>query len=149
MAERGTHRDLTLEDADDLRRAVGDLVRAVRRAEPSSESQIEVLGLLARDGAYRIADLARLRRVRHQSMRVTVADLEARGLVTRSPDPADARGVLVSLTPAGTAMVAESRARRAARLLAAAERALTPAERALLARAAHAIGKLASALDAD
>ncbi|MDN3480028.1 helix-turn-helix domain-containing protein, partial [Curtobacterium sp. APC 4022] len=80
-------RDFTLDDADALRRAIGDSTRAVRRTETTPEGQVETLGFLARDGAQSIAALARLRRVRHQSMRVTVADLEAQGLVERSPDP--------------------------------------------------------------
>lgn len=136
----------TLEDANALRRAIGDSVRAVRRSETPPEGQIEALGFLARDGAHSIATLARLRRVRHQSMRVTVADLEAQGLVERAPDPSDARGVLVSLTPAGSAVIAESRTRRANRVLAAAETALTPEERAVLARTAPVLDKLTAAL---
>ncbi|WP_267425328.1 MULTISPECIES: MarR family winged helix-turn-helix transcriptional regulator [unclassified Curtobacterium] len=139
----------TLEDANALRRSIGDSVRAVRRSETTPEGQIEALGFLARDGAHSIAALARLRRVRHQSMRVTVADLEAQGLVERAPDPADARGVLVSLTPAGLAVVAESRTRRAGRVLAAAEAALTPEERAVLAKTAPVLEKLTAALLAE
>jgi len=142
-------RDFTLDDANALRRAIGDSTRAVRRSETTPEGQVETLGFLARDGAQSIAALARLRRVRHQSMRVTVADLEAQGLVERTPDPADARGVLVSLTAAGRATIDDLRLRRSARVLAAAERALTPEERATLAHAADAIVKLTAALETD
>lgn len=143
------HQGFTLDDANELRRAIGDSVRAIRRSETTPEGQIEVLGFLARDGAHSIAALARLRRVRHQTMRTTVADLEAHGLVERAPDPADARGVLVSLTGTGMAMIAESRTRRSARVLAAAQRALTVEEREVLARAAGALDKLTAALRAD
>lgn len=143
------HQGFTLDDANELRRAIGDSVRAIRRSETTPEGQIEVLGFLARDGAHSIAALARLRRVRHQTMRTTVADLEAHGLVERAPDPADARGVLVSLTGTGMAMIAESRTRRSARVLAAAQRALTVEEREVLARAAAALDKLTAALRAD
>lgn len=144
-----TPRTFGLDDANELRRAIGESVRAIRRSETTPEGQIEVLGFLARDGAYSIAALARLRRVRHQSMRVTVADLEALGLVERAPDPADARGVLVTLTEAGRAMIDESRTRRSTRILTAAESALTPAEREVLARAAGVLDKLTAALDRD
>lgn len=143
------HQGFTLDDANELRRAIGDSVRAIRRSETTPEGQIEVLGFLARDGAHSIAALARLRRVRHQTMRTTVADLEAHGLVERAPDPADARGVLVSLTGTGMAMIVESRTRRSARVLAAAQRALTVEEREVLARAAGALDKLTAALRAD
>jgi DNA-binding MarR family transcriptional regulator len=149
MASHDQDRAFTLDDANALRRAIGDSVRAIRRSETTPEGQIEALGFLARDGAHSIAKLARLRRVRHQSMRVTVADLEAQGLVERAPDPSDARGVLVSLTPAGLAVVAESRTRRATRVLAAAEAVLTPEERAVLARTAPVLEKLTAALLVD
>ncbi|MFZ6990568.1 MarR family winged helix-turn-helix transcriptional regulator [Curtobacterium sp. RRHDQ66] len=139
----------TLDDANELRRAIGESVRAIRRTETTPEGQFEVLGFLARDGAYSIAALARLRRVRHQTMRVTVADLEDQGLVARTPDPTDARGVLVALTDTGREAIASSRVRRSTRILAAAERVLTPSERAVLAQAAAALDKLTAALHAD
>jgi DNA-binding MarR family transcriptional regulator len=138
----------TLEDADALRRAIGDSVRAIRSTETTPEGQLEVLGFLVRDGALSIAALARLRRVRHQTMRVTVAELEAQGLVSRAQDPADARGVLVSATTTGTTMITESRASRAARVLAAAERSLTPEEQATLVDTARVLAKLTAALHA-
>lgn len=139
-------RPFTLDDADRLRRSIGDSVRAMRRFESTPEGQVEVLGFLVRDGACSIATLARLRRVRHQSMRTTVADLEQGGLVTRAPDPSDARGVLVSVTDRGIAMIDALRLRRSTRILEAAERALEPAERAVLAQTAGVMDKLTAAL---
>jgi len=149
MASHDQDRAFTLDDADALRRAIGDSVRAIRRSETTPEGQIEALGFLARDGAHSIAALARRRRVRHQTMRVTVADLEAQGLVERAPDPSDARGVLVSLTDAGRAVIAESRTRRSARVLAAAEAVLTLEDRAVLARTAGVLERLSAALLVD
>ncbi|MFZ7089299.1 MarR family winged helix-turn-helix transcriptional regulator [Curtobacterium sp. RRHDQ10] len=142
-------RAFTLDDADELRRAIGGSVRAIRRSETAPAGQIEVLGFLARDGVHSIAALARLRRVRHQTMSAAVAELERQGLVTRAADPGDARGVLVSLTAAGAATIARSRLERSARMLAAAERALDPSERAVLVEAAAALDKLAAALLED
>lgn len=142
-----TDPEFTLEHANDLRRVIGETVRAVRRSEAAPEGQIEVLGFLARDGAQSMAALARLRRVRHQTMRVTVTDLEGKGLVRREPDPDDGRGFLVTLTDEGEAMIAEFRERRARVVRDAAERALTPEERADLVRATIALDKLARALE--
>lgn len=139
----------TLDDANELRRAIGESVRAIRRSETTPEGQLEALGYLARDGAQSIARLARLRRVRHQSMSATVAELEAQGLARRAPDPADARGVLVSLTGAGADVIRESRIRRSTRILSAAEKALTPVECAHLAAVAPLLDRLVEALLAD
>ncbi|HEY8483760.1 MAG TPA: MarR family transcriptional regulator [Longimicrobiales bacterium] len=59
--------------------------------------------------------------------------LEADGLVRRIPDPADRRGVLAELTPAGRAREREGAARLAG-VLAAFESALSPEDRAALGR---------------
>jgi DNA-binding MarR family transcriptional regulator len=141
--------DFTIDDANELRRAIGESVRVIRRSEPTPEGQIEALGFLVRDGAHSIAALARLRKVRHQSMSATVADLEEQGLVKRAADPSDARGLLVSLTAAGSEMIAESRIRRSGRIFDAAHRALSPDERATLAAASAALDKLTAALLAE
>jgi DNA-binding MarR family transcriptional regulator len=138
--------DLSLDSANELRRAVGDLVRAVRLGEGMPEGQIETLGFLVRDGAQSIATLARRRRVRHQSMSATIADLEAQGLIARSADPDDARGTLVELTDAGTEMIGASRLRRSTVVLEAARSALTPGERAALADISGVLDRLTAAL---
>lgn len=138
--------DFTQEDAEALRASIGDAVRAIRRSENLPEGQIETLGHLVRDGAGSIAALARLRRVRHQSMRVTVAELEAQGLVQRSPDPRDRRGVLIEPTSVGTRMIDELRRRRSNAILTAAEAVLSADERAVLARTVGILNKLTSAM---
>jgi DNA-binding MarR family transcriptional regulator len=51
-----------------------------------------------------VARLARLARVRKQSMVQTVVELERLGYVERRPDPSDRRGRLVFLTPRGEAV---------------------------------------------
>jgi DNA-binding MarR family transcriptional regulator len=140
--------DFSLEHADRLRRAIGDIVRSVQETEHTPGGQIETLGFLVRDGAQSIAQLARRRRIRHQSMSGTVAELEARGWVTRSPDPADRRSVVVTATDEGTAAIEESRSSRAGALLRAAEEALTAEERALLARVPELLDKLGGVIAA-
>lgn len=142
--------DFGVDDADALRRSIGVFVRAVyTQTEPTPDNQIDTLGYLMRDGAQSIAALARKRRIRHQSMSTTIADLEAQGLVERSRDPGDARGVLISLTSAGSRLVAESREARAALIQEAAARALSPADRAVLARVPALLDRLSATFDAD
>ena len=103
----------TLELAEDLRRAIGRFVRSVRTAaETPSSAQSETLGLLDRDGPMSVARMAEARGVKHQSMRLVVAQLEEDGTVARLPDPADGRSQLVSLTPEGRAALAQSRIAR-------------------------------------
>lgn len=143
--------DFTLEDAEALRRSVGQIVRAVLQVESAAESivpqrQIEALGFLYRDGAQSIASLARRRGVRHQSMSATVTELETQGLARRSPDPGDARGVLIELTPAGHQLIDETRRRRSSVIMAAVEQTLTADERAMLARTAGILDKLSATL---
>jgi DNA-binding MarR family transcriptional regulator len=82
-------------------------------------------------------------------MSSTVAELEKQGLVTRSPDPADGRGVLIELTDAGSAAIVQSRHRRSTLILDAAENALTAEERARLASTAELFDKLRVVLSAQ
>ncbi|MFC5927940.1 MarR family winged helix-turn-helix transcriptional regulator [Micromonospora vulcania] len=72
----------------------------------------EVLGQLVRNGPQTIAELAARRGVRHQTMSRMVGDLEQLGLADRAPNPADARGFVISLTEAGQAAVDADRAAR-------------------------------------
>lgn len=136
-----------LDAADALRRSVGMVVRAVRdRTGESSDGEIETLGYLMRDGSQSIAALARRRRIRHQSMSAVVAGLVTAGLVERAPDPSDARGVLISLTDAGSEVVSASRRVRAELVLDAARGAMSVDELALLARVPALLDALTEAL---
>ena len=138
--------EFTLEAADRLRRAVGDMVRTTQQKENRPDGQLETLGFLIREGPQSIAQLARRRRIRHQSMSSTVVELEAHGLVVRSPDPADGRGVIIMLTDDGAAMVQKSRDDRSSALLRAAQAVLTQEELATLAQTAGIFDKLRFAL---
>jgi DNA-binding MarR family transcriptional regulator len=61
-----------------------------------------------------ITTLADLLGVTQQAASKSVADLQARGYLTRRPDPTDARAKLVTLTPRGQAVIAAARKHRAA-----------------------------------
>ena len=90
----------------ELTQAIGLLMRRVRAATAAEElswSESAVLGRLARGGPATTAELARAEAVKPQSMRTTVAALEALGLVERNPHPTDGRQIHIQLTAQGAA----------------------------------------------
>lgn len=66
--------------------------------------QFRVLQQLT-DGAYRARDLANSTGVTAPTMSSALSNLEAQGLISRTPDPADGRAALVVITDAGRAAV--------------------------------------------
>jgi len=83
---------------------VGLLRRRLRQTPVEGElsfPETAALGRLDRGGPTTAADLARREQISPQSMGATLAELEARGLVKRAPDPADGRRILVSLSATG------------------------------------------------
>jgi DNA-binding MarR family transcriptional regulator len=119
--------------ADELRRAVGRFVRVVRDGTDTlPPTRADALGYLSREGPRTIAALAARRGVKHQSMSRTVAELEALGYVAREPNPADARGFVITLTPTGEAALETDRQARRDRVATAISTRLTPAERQML-----------------
>lgn len=64
-----------------------------------------LLGNLDTDGT-RLSALARRMGVTRQAVAQLVAEIEKAGFVTRTPDPDDGRGVIVSFTPTGRATLA-------------------------------------------
>jgi DNA-binding MarR family transcriptional regulator len=131
--------------AADLRIAVGQLIRRLRSENLFPLTQTFVLGRLDREGAASVSDLAQAMRVRPQSMAQTIGDLEADGMVERSPDPNDRRRALVSLTEAGRVRIEEDRAVREGWLVKALEE-LPESDREAIERA---VGILARLADAD
>ena len=106
-----------------------------------SRSAASVLGTLRDEGPTRITDLANLEAVTQPTMTTLVTRLERDGLVTRSPDPADARAVRAGITDEGRERLARMRAARAA-VLDAALAELEPDERAALRDALPVLEKL-------
>jgi len=101
-----------------------------------------VLGRLDREGPRSVSDLAAAERVRHQSMAQTVSELEAEGLVGRTPDPDDRRRALVALTAAGREQLDADRRVRVGWLVSAIEQ-LPERDQRALARATAILGRLA------
>jgi len=110
-----------------------------------SRTAAATLSRLATSGVARLTDLAVAEGVSQPSMSSLIARLVDRGLVRREPDPDDARAAQLSLTPAGTALVAERRAQRTRRLDMAVS-GLSPDDVARIADAVPALTRLADAL---
>ena len=88
-------------------------IRSNRADDALSDSQLGVLFQLE-DGDHSPGELAAHERVTPPSMNRTLNGLEKAGLVTRHPADDDARRVRVSITPAGLAQIAATRALRTA-----------------------------------
>ncbi|WP_369215706.1 MarR family winged helix-turn-helix transcriptional regulator [Streptomyces flavofungini] len=132
--------------AEELRLAVGQLVRAVRTADTMPPGEAAVLGYLDRDGPLTTADVAQRRGVSHQSAAKAVKELLARGLLRTEPHPSDGRKLLLHLTPEGGERLSEERRRRADWLGAAIGDALDPEQRDTLAAAVPLLSRLAEHL---
>ncbi|NPT37537.1 MarR family winged helix-turn-helix transcriptional regulator [Paraburkholderia xenovorans] len=101
--------------AEDLRVLVGKLRRRLREESHVGDftpSQVQVLGLLEREGPATVTALARAHGMRPQSMGETLSALKAAGLVSGTPDPNDGRQTVLSLTPVFRKKVKASRAAR-------------------------------------
>lgn len=134
--------------ATELRLAVGRLTRRLRQAHAVGDvslSGVSVLARLARDGSESPTSLAEAERVRPQAMASTLALLEQRGLVRRSPDPADGRRSILAITDEGRAVLAERRSASVHRLGAVLDE-FTAEERATLAAALPLLDRLAERL---
>ncbi|MFD2421768.1 MarR family winged helix-turn-helix transcriptional regulator [Amycolatopsis pigmentata] len=115
--------------AEDLRQAVGALVRAVRAVDTMPAGEAAILGYLDRDGPQTTADLAHRRNVTHQSATKSVKELLGAALVRAEPHSDDGRKLLLHITNSGRARLRQERAQRATSLSGAIHDALTPHER--------------------
>lgn len=118
--------------------AVGRINRRIRpAADGLSHGLVSALSTLVRKGPLRPGDLARFEVVAAPTMTRAIADLESRGLVSRTQDPEDGRSFLIEATQDGADAVLRARAERAERV------------DALLAdRTPDELARLAAALDA-
>jgi DNA-binding MarR family transcriptional regulator len=132
-----------------LRVAAGNLYRRLKQSPPHGEATLaetSTLGRLERGGPATSSDLARADHISPQSMGVTVAALEERGLIERSRDPLDGRRVVLSITEAGRQVVNDKRGARTALITAALRDGFTEAELGQLLIAAPLIQRLAEKL---
>ncbi len=135
----------TLALAAELRVAIGNLKRRFRD-QPSlgdlTWSQLGVISRLDREGPATVTTLARLEGVRPQSMGATVSALETAGLVRGSPDPADGRQTILSLTDAWREWLTAGRAAKEDWLARVIQTKLAPAEQEELAHAVKLLKRL-------
>ncbi|MCX4919059.1 MarR family winged helix-turn-helix transcriptional regulator [Streptomyces sp. NBC_00687] len=134
--------------AEDLRLAIGQLVRTVRGADTMPPGEAAVLGYLDRSGPMTTADIAHQRRVSHQSAAKAVKELLGQGLVHAEAHPSDGRKLLLHLTPAGRDRLAEERRRRADWLGTVIDDVLSSDERETLAAALPLLSRLTARLKA-
>jgi DNA-binding MarR family transcriptional regulator len=122
------------------------IVRTARRLRQEAGTDLSptltaALATIERHGPVSPSRLAELERVQRPTATRTVANLEERGLVMRSADPADGRGALVAVSAAGRALLKNVCGRKNA-YLARRLRDLPPDEVADLERAAEILERL-------
>ncbi|QYF73480.1 MarR family winged helix-turn-helix transcriptional regulator [Cryobacterium sp. PAMC25264] len=139
-----TKRRTVAELSHDFRLANGRLARRVRQEQAENEltgGQFSALGAVFRLGPMTLSALSDEERVTPPSMNRTVNALVQAGLVDRAGSAEDGRKVILTATPAGLALVKETRRRRddwiAKRIL-----RLTPEQRQVLAAATDIMKEL-------
>jgi DNA-binding MarR family transcriptional regulator len=128
--------------AADLRLSLGQILRRIRAEHGFPLGHGMVLGALDRDGPQSTSDLAKVAKMRPQSMAQTVKELEEAGCVSRRPDPDDGRRFFIELTQLGLQRLQEDRRRRDDWLARMLQTELTADERAILAAAAPLLRRL-------
>jgi len=126
---------------DSIRYVVRTLRISGRAAEQSvgvSGAQLYVLQQLARSPAQSLNELAERTLTHQSSVSVVVSRLVSRRLVTRTVSPEDGRRVVLSLTPAGRALLARAPEAAQARVVEGL-RELSPRDARALARGLRAL----------
>jgi DNA-binding MarR family transcriptional regulator len=137
---------MLMTDRLELAAELDRLVTLLPRLTPRSGLSLVAAATLAeleRRGARRITELAEAQGVTQPAMTGLVGRLAGNGLVERAPDPADRRGVLVTVTPDGRAVLAARRRARAEALADLLDR-LDADDHAALAAAMGAVNRLVS-----
>jgi DNA-binding MarR family transcriptional regulator len=106
-----------------------------------SHGLLTALASVAKRGPLRLAELAQLENVSAPGATRIVAELETRGLVTRSVDPDDGRAVRIEATPTGEDAILRARAARA-EVIAELLDGMTPAELAKVEAALPALERI-------
>jgi DNA-binding MarR family transcriptional regulator len=110
----------TLDDvASRLRLAIARTARRMRQEAMAGTGGVELsptnaaaLATIELHGPLTPSELAEREQVRRPTATRVIARLEGAGLVLRTPDPADGRACIVSVTPEGRALVRRIRRRK-------------------------------------
>ena len=132
-----------------LRLSIGLLLRRLRQIPTGDEltlSESSALARLDRGGPATAATLARAEQISPQSMGATLAALEARGLISRAPDPEDGRRMILSATDAGLQVLRDRRNARTEELARALSSAFSRSELEQLKAAAPLLERLAQSI---
>jgi DNA-binding MarR family transcriptional regulator len=107
---------LLTEEATRLRLAVGRLNRRIRidGGDSLPPLQLSALNTIALHAPLRLSELAKREAVTAPTMSRVLGALDDNGLVVRTPDPQDARGVLITLSDKGRERLDEIRSHRTA-----------------------------------
>ena len=132
-----------------LRLAITRMARRLRQEAGTDlgPSQLAALATIERRGPLAPSELAAYERIKRPTVTRIVARLADAGLVERIRDPADGRAAIVSITPAGRALVRRLRQRKTA-YMARRMRELPPRDLAALERAAGVLEELLEGEDA-
>jgi DNA-binding MarR family transcriptional regulator len=135
-----------LQAATSIRRAISAFSVRTRfeRAGELTFNQTGVLGLLFRFGSLTPTEIADRMRMLPQSLTRTLASLEETGMVTRTPDPADGRQSILSLTGDGRRALRREMRPRDVWLATALESHATEGEREILLRASAILERLST-----
>jgi DNA-binding MarR family transcriptional regulator len=132
--------------AEALHRAAIGLLRGIKVADQEtgiSPPRLSALSVLVFGGPQSLASLAAAEGVKPPTMSKLVGELENLGLVEKSPDPEDKRGLVIAATSKGRKVMLAGRDRRLALLKQKLER-LDARELASLADAAPVLLKIAA-----
>jgi DNA-binding MarR family transcriptional regulator len=137
------------EVASALKLSIGLLLRRLRQSPGTDDLTIpeqSTLSRLERGGPTTASHLARAEQVTPQAIGPTVARLEERGLIVRSPDPRDGRRILLSVTEHGLEALRNKRSVRVEQMADALAEDFTRAELKTLRAAALLIERLGERL---
>jgi DNA-binding MarR family transcriptional regulator len=132
--------------AEALHRAAIGLLRGIKTADREtglSPPRLSALSVLVFVGPQSLASLAKAEGVKPPTMSKLVAELEQEGLVEKSADPIDRRGLVIVATARGRKIMLQGRDRRLALLKKRLAR-LNAQEVALLADAAPVLIRIAA-----
>jgi DNA-binding MarR family transcriptional regulator len=124
------------------------LMRQVSNAGGLSTAASSALNRLGRDGPHRLTELAQAQGASQPGMTQLVTRMEREGLVRRTANSDDRRGVVVEATEAGLDLVRRRRAERADALQHMLDR-LDPQDQAAIAAALPALARLFEAWTSD